>query len=265
MSKAATLALQEDAGRSMSCTRQFQRGEWIAPHSHACAQVLLSVSGIMWVEFGTEAVVVPPTHALWLPWRTVHAIRMMSPVEVQSLYLRELDVRQLPKQPSVLVTSGLLREIIKILTESEVVASEEYRATAIRLVMLLLAKSAPCSNRIPLPDGVDARLDSLCPAVIANPPVEASFREHAASTRASTRTLSRLFSSELGLSFAVWRRRVQLAIAVSWLADGHSVADVACSLGYRPRSFSEMLRRELGVPPSAYSSSDSVSHGTEIE
>jgi hypothetical protein len=34
MSKAATLALQDDAGRSMSWTRQFQRREWIAPHSH---------------------------------------------------------------------------------------------------------------------------------------------------------------------------------------------------------------------------------------
>ena len=264
MSKAATLALQDDAGRSMSWTRQFQRGEWIAPQSHACAQVLLPVSGIMWVEFGTEAVVVPPKHALWLPSRAVHAIRMMSP-EVRSLYLRELDVRQLPKQPSVLVTSGLLRELIKVLTDSEVVRSEEYRATAIQLVMLLLAKSAPCSNRIPLPDGVDAQLDSLCRAVIANPSVEVSFREHAASTRASARTLSTRFSSELGLSFAVWRRRVQLEIAVSCLADGHSVTDVAYSLGYRPSSFSEMFRRELGVPPSAYSSSDSVSHGTEIE
>ena len=72
---------------------------------------------------------------------------MISPVEVRSLYLRELDVRQLPKQPSVLMTSGLLRELIRILIESEVLRSEEYLATAIRMVMLLIAKSAPCSNR----------------------------------------------------------------------------------------------------------------------
>jgi hypothetical protein len=74
---------------------------------------------------------------------------MISPVEVRSLYLRELDVRQLPKQPSVLMTSGLLRELIRILIESEVLRSEEYLATAIRMVMLLIAKSAPCSNRAP--------------------------------------------------------------------------------------------------------------------
>jgi hypothetical protein len=79
----------------------------------ACARVLLNLSGIMWVEFGTEAVVVQPKHALWLPSRIVHAIRMMSPVEVRGLYLREFDIRQLPKQPSVLVTSGLLRELTK--------------------------------------------------------------------------------------------------------------------------------------------------------
>jgi hypothetical protein len=130
----------------------------------------------------------------------------MSPVEVRSLYLREPDVLQHPKQPSVLVTSGLLQELIKIITDSEVVRSEEYRAAAHRLIMLLLAESAPFSNRIPLPDGVDARLDSLCRAVIANPSVEVSFREHVASTPASARTLSGLFSSGLGLSFVVWSR-----------------------------------------------------------
>lgn len=99
------------------------------------------------------------------------------------------------------------------------------------------------------PDGVNVRLDSLCRAVIANPSVDVSFREHAASTRASARTLPRLFSSELGLSFAVWRRRVQLPIAVSCLAAGNSVTDVARSLGYRPSSFSEISRRHWAFRP----------------
>jgi AraC-like DNA-binding protein len=66
------------------------------------------------------------------------------------------------------------------------------------------------------------------------------------------RPLARLFTRNLGLGFAQWRRQVQLAIALSRLAEGQSVSAVARSLGYLPSSFSDMFRRELGVPPSEY-------------
>jgi AraC-like DNA-binding protein len=51
---------------------------------------------------------------------------------------------------------------------------------------------------------------------------------------------------------------VQLAIAVSKLAEGHSVSSVAHSLGYRPSSFSDMFRRELGTSPSEFSRDDTL-------
>jgi AraC-like DNA-binding protein len=66
------------------------------------------------------------------------------------------------------------------------------------------------------------------------------------------RTLARLFSRTLGLGFAEWRRQVQLAIAISRLAEGHPVSAVARALGYLPASFSDMFRRELGRPPSEF-------------
>jgi AraC-like DNA-binding protein len=62
----------------------------------------------------------------------------------------------------------------------------------------------------------------------------------------------RLFSRELGMGFAEWRRQVQLAIAVSRLAEGQPVSAVARQFGYLPSSFSDMFRRELGVPPSEF-------------
>ena len=125
MSNAATPALQGDSGGSMFWAKRYQSGEWIGPHSHACARILLSGSGVMSVEYGKEAVVVPPHHALWLPSGIVHAICMMGPVEVRALYLRDSDIRQLPEQPAVLATSGLLGELIKTIPESEAVRSEE--------------------------------------------------------------------------------------------------------------------------------------------
>jgi AraC-like DNA-binding protein len=54
------------------------------------------------------------------------------------------------------------------------------------------------------------------------------------------------------VGFAEWRRQVQLAVAVSALAEGRPVSGIARSLGFQPSSFSDMFRRELGAPPTAF-------------
>ena len=75
---------------------------------------------------------------------------------------------------------------------------------------------------------------------------------------ASVRTLSRLFRQELGMGFAEWRRQVQLAVALSRLAEGQPVSQIARSLGYLPSSFSDMFRRALGAAPGAYVASETL-------
>ncbi|OHX19098.1 helix-turn-helix domain-containing protein, partial [Chromobacterium sphagni] len=149
---------------------------------------------------------------------------------------------------------GLLRELIAAIAEREHARQRDdaYLDAAYKLVALELPHAARHTQRIPLPDGSDRRLAGLCRAVIANPSQAISFEQHAAGAGASVRTLSRLFVRHMGLGFAEWRRQVQLAIALSRLADGQSVGAVAHALGYRASSFSEMFRRELGLPPSGF-------------
>lgn len=45
---------------------------------------------------------------------------------------------------------------------------------------------------------------------------------------------------------------MQLAVAVSGLAEGRPVSSIARSLGFQPSSFSDMFRRELGAPPTGF-------------
>jgi AraC-like DNA-binding protein len=252
MSKAVPPDLSASTGRGKSLARPYPRGLRIDPHSHDWAQVLYAVAGVMWVEVGREALVVPPQRAVWLPPNTVHSIRMMSAVQMRNLYLRETDVQHLSKQPDVFEINGLLRELITTIAEREIERDQEYLDLAYRFAALELAHANRYSLRIPLPDESDRRLDVLCRAVIENPSVDISFEQHAASVGASVRTLARLFSRALGMGFAEWRRQVQLAIAVSKLAEGQSVSTVARALGYRPSSFSDMFRRELGTSPSEF-------------
>ncbi|MGH8781749.1 AraC family transcriptional regulator [Paraburkholderia sp.] len=236
-----------DHGRSLA--RHYPRGTRIDPHRHDWAQVLYAAAGVMWVEIGREALVVPPQRAVWLPPGTEHSISMMSAVDMRNVYLHKRYVQHLSKVPDVFDVSGLLRELITTLAEREHERDEKYLQTAYRLIVMELAHAHRHVQRIPLPGPSDRRLTMLCEAVIANPSLDMGFEQHAETVGASSRTLSRLFQRELGMGFAEWRRQVQLAVAVSWLAEGQPVSRVARSLGYLPSSFSDMFRRELGAPP----------------
>ncbi|CAD6560890.1 HTH-type transcriptional regulator NimR [Paraburkholderia kirstenboschensis] len=257
MPKAAPPELPEldgEHGRGRSLVRHYPRGLGIDPHAHDWAQVLYAISGVMWVEVGREALIVPPQRAVWLPPGTVHSIHMMSAVEMRNLYLHGQNVQHLSKHTDVFEINSLLRALITTIAERERERErdEAYLKAAYHLAALELGHASRYSLRIPLPDESDRRLGTLCRAVIDNPSVDVSFEQHAASVGASVRTLSRLFTRELGLGFAEWRRQVQLAIAVSRLAEDQPVSSVARALGYLPSSFSDMFRRELGVPPSEF-------------
>lgn len=253
MPKARPPELHDDAD-ARSLARHYPRGLRIDPHSHTWAQVLYAVSGVMWVEAGREALVVPPQRAVWLPAGTLHSIHMMSEVEMRNLYLHERNVGHLSRRSDVFEVNGLLRELITSIAEYERTHARDqgYLDAAYRLAMLELSHAPRSSLRIALPDASDRRLEALCRAVIDNPSNAISFEQHAASVGASVRTLARLFTRELGVGFAEWRRQVQLAVAVSGLAEGRSVSSIARSLGFQPSSFSDMFRRELGAAPTGF-------------
>jgi len=262
--KARPPELPDDANAS-SLARHYPRGLRIDPHSHTWAQVLYAVSGVMWVEVGREALVVPPQRAVWLPAGTLHSIHMMSEVEMRNLYLHERNVGHLSRRSDVFEVNGLLRELITSIAEHERTRARDqtYLDAAYRLAMLELAHARRSSLRIALPDASDRRLEALCRAVIDNPSNAISFEQHAASVGASVRTLARLFRRELGVGFAEWRRQVQLAVALSALAQGRPVGSIARSLGFQPSSFSDMFRRELGAPPTGFDPGGTLSEAVE--
>jgi AraC-like DNA-binding protein len=260
MPQAVPPELDHEPGRGRTLARHYPRGLRIEPHSHTWAQVLYAVAGVMWVETGREAVVVPPQRAVWLPPGTSHAIHMMSAVDMRNLYLHGDDIAHLSTRCEVFEVNGLLRELIKTLAEQEREREGAWLETAYRLAAMELAHASRYTLRIALPDAADRRLYMLCRAVIDNPSVDIGFEQHAANVGASVRTLSRLITRELGMGFAQWRRQVQLAIAVSRLAQGQPVSVVARDFGYLPSSFSDMFRRELGVPPSEFRPDETLGH-----
>ncbi|WP_134624769.1 helix-turn-helix domain-containing protein, partial [Pseudomonas aeruginosa] len=92
-------------------------------------------------------------------------------------------------------------------------------------------------------------------ALLANPGDPRPAAEWARWAGLSSRSLSRLFGAETGMSFAQWRQLARLHAAVERLAAGQAVGEVALSLGYEsPSSFASAFRTVFGETPSGYSS-----------
>lgn len=125
----------------------------------------------------------------------------------------------------------------------------EGRLMAVLLDELEWSREQPLA----LPDPADRRLGRICQALLENPVGPRGLEEWARYVGASSRTLARLFLSELGVTFVHWRHQVRLAAALPRLAAGEAVARIAVDLGYQtPSAFSAMFRRLTGSTPSRY-------------
>lgn len=240
--------------------RTYPRGWLIEPHQHDWGQLLYGISGVMWVETPQQAWVVPPQRAVWLPPGVEHGIRVIAELQMRNIYLRPALAATLQSQVQVIEVDGLLRELIVALVAQEQDADPAYYQALAELTVLQLRRAPRSQLRVPLPDGSDRRLLSLCRAVMAQPSLAIAFEQHALDAGASVRTLTRLFQSQLGMGFAQWRRQVQLAMALGGLIEGRAVSAIAHDLGYSPSSFSDMFRRELGHSPSYYLEHPGAAH-----
>jgi AraC-like DNA-binding protein len=104
-----------------------------------------------------------------------------------------------------------------------------------------------------LPYPAHAALAARCRRFVVEPSISDTIEAWSCSLRMSRRTFTRVFRSEVGLSFVEWRQRACLLFAMPRLVAGASVTSVALELGYEnPAAFSTMFKRTFGASPLAY-------------
>ncbi|MGQ5486891.1 helix-turn-helix domain-containing protein [Photobacterium damselae] len=70
---------------------------------------------------------------------------------------------------------------------------------------------------------------------------------------ASSKTISRIFSNETGMSFQEWRQQWRLIQAIEKLTAGYQVNDVAYQLGFSSDSaFIAFFKQQTGTTPLKY-------------
>jgi transcriptional regulator GlxA family with amidase domain len=108
-----------------------------------------------------------------------------------------------------------------------------------------------------LPQPRDERLQAATRLLYDNPADTTSLAELGRKIGASERTLSRLFHTELGMTFYQWRTELRIHHALVLLAEGHSTTHTAHACGWsNPSSFITAFTNIIGCTPGHYLDND---------
>ncbi|MFD7922101.1 AraC family transcriptional regulator [Streptomyces sp. NPDC059740] len=227
-------------------------GAQIDAHRHDDHQIVYAARGVLTVTTGTGTWVAPADRAIWVPAGTVHAHQAHGETQLHLVGLvAEINPLHLD-EPAVLAVAPLLRELILAYTRPPLDERPERRR--LRAVLLDQLKASP-QQPLHLPTPTSATLRRVCSLLRADPADNRTLAALGREVGASDRTLSRLFRSDLGMTFPQWRTQLRLHHALLLLAEHTPVTVVAHRCGWSSTSaFIDVFRRVLGHTPGTHRS-----------
>jgi AraC-like DNA-binding protein len=247
------------ADDSLAC-EPMVHGEGVAAHFHDFGQLRYAASGVLVTATQAGTWMTPANRITWVPPFHVHSSRSYGETDVRVLSVPATLAEQLPPEPSVFAATALMREAYLALINDQEPADSPRTRLLLEVVTTELARAPRESLRLPEPN--DTRLKAVTALLHADPANPATLAELGRKTGASERTLSRLFSSELSMSFHQWRTLLRIQRALLELGDGTSVTDTAMRLGWaNPSSFIEAFTDLVGETPGRYRVTARAAHG----
>lgn len=230
--------------------RDYPAGHVVPLHFHNRDQLVYASRGVMTIQTGRGAWVVPPYRAVWIPAGISHTIAMSGQVAMRTLYLKPRLSRAMPRGCCVVNVSALLRELIlHACAKRNWRRQPRQRFAGVILDQLAVVEMIP----LQLPHLTDARARRVESALAANPTDSRTLAQICRMSGASKRTIERLFQQEAGMTLGKWRQQLRLMIAMRLLAEGAKVTHAALEAGYStPSAFISMFRKALGTTPTGY-------------
>jgi len=225
------------------------RERYETPHSHPEPMLLWTSTATLTVTTASREWLVPPGYGLWVPGGSEHAVAALREGEGSVITFAPDRCPIAWTRPTGVAIGPLLRELIAHLHRTR--PRDPSRPHAEALMFALLTPLPTHDIHVSMP--ADPRVRTIAELLVADPADQRELAVWADHVHAGVRTLSRLFVSETGLSFARWRTQVRIRAAIQLLANGATVDVAARTVGYRKTSaFINAFRRATGQTPGTY-------------
>lgn len=233
-------------------TQQKTNNALTARHTHSDAQFFLVRKGEVYIEDDQFQRIIMPNFIGWIPANTPHRATFAKGAIVSFLYFDAQQPRYLPAQPQVYPASELALALFNRLTMQEKALDDDFTTKLMALLQQELAYTEPANLQLPLP--THPRLRPLVNTLRANPADDRSLHQLAQAFGFSTRTLTRYFKAQTGMSFNQWRQRMRLLASLALLREGRSVDYCAAAVGYQSTSsYIRLFKHYLHQTPKQFS------------
>jgi AraC-like DNA-binding protein/quercetin dioxygenase-like cupin family protein len=241
------------AGAAAFAFRDFARQTFYDWHVHPHHQLLFALEGPTQIETEGARYLLPLGRAAWIPAGVRHRT-LITDADGTSLFFAARAVKDGGGRVRILAAGPLMREMVvhamrwpRGAGEKDPLAASFFRTLALLCGQWLeseLPLSLPGTKHPKLARAMDDALARLDRATQARALKAAGMSE---------RSFRRAFLRETGMAWQDWLTQARILSAMTLLAEGARVTDVAAMVGYRSMSaFAKSFAQATGEVPLAY-------------
>lgn len=216
-------------------------------HEHKKGQLLYAPQGCMTFALDNSICILPPTKAVWIPPHTSHRAVMTNVVAYRSLYF-DCSKYTCPDEIVMIEVNDLLKALIDKMALWEWEIEETKTQATSNLFWEEFYQAKQFEFSLPLPS--DRRLTGFRKAMTKSDFIAPELNQLSQTVGASSKTITRLFKAETGMSYQDWRQQWRLLKAIELLCEERQVSDVAHCLEFSSDSaFIAFFKKQTGQTP----------------
>lgn len=234
--------------------KTLSEGEWTSWHEHpSWAEFVVLLSGSVVIETTSLNYLANESQCIWIPPRTNHTFYTLEATVNRTIFVHESLFKNDERFYScqILTSSPLLKELIKTVDDWQLDFKAEKDQRIAQVIWDVIQRADPAIMGITMPRS--SRLQKLANAFLENIEEAISIDKWSKEFGMSSKTLSRVFFRETGMTIGQWEQRARMDHAYRLLRNGESVTDTALACGYHSiSSFITTFKKMFGTTPGAF-------------
>lgn len=229
---------------------------FVPAHRHKKGQFLYTEGGIVYVRTSTKTFFLPSRHFIWIAPSELHSIHPSTEKAVmRNLYFPVDTLTEFTGTTRIYPVNDLLFNLLEYTASVKGdILPEDENYTIARAFFILLQKFSSFSLPLALPFPQDEKLRDIVRHLNEHLGSKITLPDIAQHFEISLRSLTRLFSRDLNMTFIEYLTILRLLKALELLLETNkSVSEICFSVGYNSvPTFSNVFYKMIGVRPAEY-------------
>ena len=223
------------------------------PHSHPEPMLAWCYRGTLWVYLADAVWRLAPGQGVWIPAGAAHTARHERDSVGCYTYIPDAALTEPIREATRVHVHRAVQEMMLHLGMNDMDPALRVRIQGVLIEMLQQPTPEALEDVSEIPVPGDERVRTLVQAVLAEPGDARTARELFAVHGLHERTVLRVFTSDIGMSFGQWRTGVRMALAARLIVGGTPIGIAGHRAGYDSTSaFSAAFKGRFGMTPSQY-------------